>query len=87
MSKTFGDFMNYMIEMVKENKDFDSEAFLSMYYSFVEPFAEENEIEVPVELLEIVDELYEAEEESDSDEDIDREECVESEDTGVNDEN
>lgn len=54
---SFIDFCNYIVSR-KHDEETDLDNLVEFFVNFIEPFAEENDIEVPDELVEFVESLY-----------------------------
>ena len=61
----FSDFLKYILEH-KEDPEYDPRALLDIYVNFIEPFAAENDVEIPDELETLVETICELEEEEEA---------------------
>ena len=73
MALTFIDFLNY-ISRDDLPEDFDADAYVTFFQDFIQPFAEEHGIEIPDKLANIIDALYEEDEDGDEEDEEDEEE-------------
>lgn len=71
--KTFMDFVNYILDH-KEDPEYEPNALLDVYVNFIEPFAAENDIELPEELNQLVETICEIEDEEDEEDEEDDDE-------------
>lgn len=75
---SFMDFCKYIVSK-KEDPDTDLDSLVEFFLNFLEPFAAESEIDLPDDLIELIEACYEAE---DEEEDEDAEEADEEGDEG-----
>lgn len=65
---SFADFLNYIIEH-KEDSEYEPNALLDVFVNFIEPFAAENDVEIPDELNQLIEAICDLED--------DKSECTE----------
>ena len=64
---SFMDFCKYIVSK-KEDPDTDLDSLVEFFLNFLEPFAAESEIDLPDDLIELIEACYEADEASEDDE-------------------
>ena len=72
---SFMDFCKYIVSK-KEDPDTDLDSLVEFFLNFLEPFAAESEIDLPDDLIELIEACYDADEASEE-EDEDAEEADE----------
>lgn len=73
MSASFVDFLNFIVAH-KDDDDYDPAAILDVFINFIEPFATENNIEVPDEFTQLMETICELDDEENNDDDASNDE-------------
>lgn len=72
-SHTFLDFCNFLVSK-KDDPEFDFDgSFVDFFVNFMEPYASENDIDIPDELIDLVEALYDEDEDHEEEEEDDEE--------------
>lgn len=67
MSTSFVDFLNFIVAH-KDDDDYDPTAILDVFINFIEPYAAENNIEVPDEFTQLMETICELDDDVSNDE-------------------